>query len=136
ALGRAAGRRAGRLRGRPVGRPARFVLSHRPPPVRRPRLRVARVRSAEGGSGRPQGRQVDRVGVEHPLDRGEQSLALRAIPARVGEIAVELADEFLAREGRVAATADVGLALLEDAAVVERHADVAGEGTRVGVVRV
>ena len=57
-------------------------------------------------------------------------------PAASAGVQGELGLQLGAGEGLVGTAAHVGLALLDDAAVAQRGADVAGEGTRVEVGRI
>src|SRR5688572_18788897 len=74
--------------------------------------------------------------IEGSFREGEKLSRERIRPAPVRGIAAELALDVLARERLVNAAADVRLAFLEHASVLERHADVAGVRLGIGVIRI
>src|SRR3954454_10301650 len=106
---------------RPMLRPAPVITATRP------------CSSWSGISLSPQRGQID-PSAEYVGGKLERGLRTRGIIAAVTRIEQEFVLDILAAERLVRAAAHVWLALLDDAAVVERHADVAGEVVRIGII--
>src|SRR5581483_11460784 len=83
----------------------------------------------------PQSREVDRTIIE-PGEARECGFRTRRIPAAVLGVEHELVLDIVARQRLIGTAAEGWLALLDDAAVSQRRADVAGECIRIGIVRV
>src|SRR5581483_2176393 len=84
----------------------------------------------------PEVAELERTRVERGPREVQIALGERVFPSAVAGVAAELALQVLARERLLHAAADMRLALLEDAAVPERHAHVTGVSLRIEVVRV
>src|SRR6185503_3315194 len=76
------------------------------------------------------------LAIEGLLGESEKPVRERSVPAAIGGVAAELALDILARQRLVHAAADMRLAFLEHASVLERHFHVAGIARRVRIVRV